>query len=71
MSCVEIKQVVFLLLFLNVLGYMSPQTIYKLGLAIAFFGLYVYDRWEDEIDKHIKDAYSHVRKLTSKVPRGP
>lgn len=41
------------------------------GLAIAFFGLYVYDRWEDEIDKHIKDAYSHVRKLTSKVPRGP
>ncbi|KAG6477243.1 hypothetical protein ZIOFF_066495 [Zingiber officinale] len=64
-------KVVFLLLFLNVLGYMSPQTIYKLGLAIAFFGLYVYDRWEDEIDKHIKDAYSHVRKLTSKVPRGP
>ncbi|WOL02646.1 3beta-hydroxysteroid-dehydrogenase/decarboxylase [Canna indica] len=60
-------KVVLFLLALNILGAMSLQTVYKIGVAITLFGFYVYEKWEDEIDKIFNDAFSYGLKLKTKA----
>ncbi|URE48578.1 Reticulon [Musa troglodytarum] len=60
-------KVIIFLLSLNVLGMMSLQTIYKIGVFITFFAFYVYEKWEDAIDNSFNDAFSCLLRLKSEA----
>ncbi|XP_072980235.1 3beta-hydroxysteroid-dehydrogenase/decarboxylase [Typha angustifolia] len=53
------------LFVLNVLGAMSLQTTFKIGIPVFFIAFYVYEKWEDSIDNLFEDASSYILKLRS------
>lgn len=57
------------LLILSVLGAMSMQTIYKIGVFVGFFAFTVYEKWEEEIDGLFNNASTNILKLKSDVFR--
>nr|CAD1833824.1 unnamed protein product [Ananas comosus var. bracteatus] len=58
-------RVVFFLLVLNILGAMSMQSAFKIGIPLIFTAFYVYEKWEDSIDSLFDDAASYILKLKS------
>ncbi|XP_020251975.1 3beta-hydroxysteroid-dehydrogenase/decarboxylase [Asparagus officinalis] len=58
-------KVVVILLFLNLLGAVSLQSIFKIGVPLLFFGFVAYEKWEDEIDGLSSKASSRFMKLKS------
>ncbi|OAY71198.1 3beta-hydroxysteroid-dehydrogenase/decarboxylase isoform 2 [Ananas comosus] len=58
-------RVVFFLLVLNILGAMSIQSAFKIGIPLIFTAFYVYEKWEDSIDSLFDDAASYILKLKS------
>ncbi|KAE8665294.1 3beta-hydroxysteroid-dehydrogenase/decarboxylase isoform 2 [Hibiscus syriacus] len=62
-------KVVFSLLLLSFLGAVSFQTIFVIGLPVAFIAFYVYDKKEQEIDSFVLEAFSLGCKLKSGISR--
>ncbi|KAK0571430.1 hypothetical protein LWI29_015684 [Acer saccharum] len=62
-------KVVLLLLILSVLGAMSLQSLFVIGLPLAFVIFFVYEKKEQEIDAMVLEALSLGCKLKSNITR--
>ncbi|XVE70815.1 hypothetical protein DITRI_Ditri10aG0100800 [Diplodiscus trichospermus] len=62
-------KVVFSLLLLSFLGAISLQTLFIIGLPLAFIAFYVYEKEEQEIDAFVLEAFSMICKLKSDITR--
>ncbi|KAJ0031657.1 hypothetical protein Pint_13636 [Pistacia integerrima] len=62
-------KVILSLLILSFLGAMPFQSLYAIGLPLAFVIFYVYEKKEQEIDSMVLDVVSFMGKLKSDVAR--
>nr|KJB65408.1 hypothetical protein B456_010G093200 [Gossypium raimondii] len=62
-------KVFFSLLLLSFIGALPFQTIFFIGLPLAFIAFYVYDKKEQEIDAFILETFSMGCKLKSGIAR--
>ncbi|XP_030926225.1 3beta-hydroxysteroid-dehydrogenase/decarboxylase-like [Quercus lobata] len=62
-------KVVLSLLLLSLLGAVSFQSLFVIGLPVAFLAIYVYEKKEQEIDAMVMDALTLGCKLKSEIVR--
>ncbi|KAF3953646.1 hypothetical protein CMV_020926, partial [Castanea mollissima] len=62
-------KVVLSLLLLSLLGAVSFQSLFVIGLPVAFLAFYVYEKKEQEIDAMVMDALTLGCKLKSEIVR--
>lgn len=62
-------KVVLFLAVLSILGAISLQSLFALGIPFAFVAFYVYDKKEEEIDDLLLDAYAFGCKLKYDIIR--
>lgn len=62
-------KVVIILLLLSFLGAMPMQSSYKIGIPALFIGVYIYEKWEEEIDGTFDKVRLEVLKLKSNATK--